>query len=73
VMLLAVVLVMALSLRLRHTEIDTMVKLGCSRRKIAELVAAELSLILVISLGLTTGLTVGTVYWQTAMLQRLLF
>jgi putative ABC transport system permease protein len=73
VMLLAVVLVMALSLRLRHAEIDTMVKLGCSRRKIAELVAAELSLILVISLGLTTGLTVGTVYWQTAMLQRLLF
>ena len=72
-MLLTVVLVMTLSLRLRHAEMDTMFKLGCSRQKIAELVAAELSLIMVMSLGLTTGLMVGTVYWQADMLQRLLF
>jgi putative ABC transport system permease protein len=72
VTLLAVVLVMALSWRLRQEEMRTMFKLGCSRRKIAELVAAELSLILGISLSLTAGLTVGTVYWQADMLQRLL-
>jgi putative ABC transport system permease protein len=71
-MLLAVALVMALSLRLRQAEMDTMFKLGCSRWKVAELVAAEFGLILVMSLGLTTGLTAGTVYWQTDLLQRLL-
>jgi putative ABC transport system permease protein len=72
VTLLAVVLVMVLSWRLRQAEISTMFKLGCSRRKIAELVAAELSLILGMSLSLTIGLTVVTVYWQADMLQRLL-
>jgi putative ABC transport system permease protein len=71
-MLLAVALVMTLSSRLREPETDTMFKLGCSRWKIAELVAAELSLILAMSLGLTAGLTVGTVYWQADLLQRLL-
>jgi hypothetical protein len=45
-------------------------KLGCSRWKIGALVAAELSLILVMSVGLTMGLTVGTVYWQADLLQR---
>jgi hypothetical protein len=72
VTLLAVVLVMVLSWRLRQAEMSTMFKLGCSRRKIAELVATELSLILGMSLSLTAGLTVGTVYWQADMLQRLL-
>jgi putative ABC transport system permease protein len=69
-MLMAVVLVMTLSLRLRQAEMDIMFKLGCSRWKIGELVAAELSLILVMSLGLTIGLTVGTVYWRADLLQR---
>jgi hypothetical protein len=71
-MLLAVVPVMTLSLRLRHAEMEIMFKLGCSRWKIGELVAAELGLTLAMSLGLTIGLTLGTVYWQADLLQRLL-
>jgi putative ABC transport system permease protein len=71
-MLLTVVLVISLSLRLRQREMETMFKLGCSRWKIGELVAAELSLILVMSLGLTVGLTLATAYWQADMLRHLL-
>ncbi len=43
--ILAVVLVFALSLRLRQKEIQTIFKLGCSRMTIVRLVAAEIILI----------------------------
>jgi putative ABC transport system permease protein len=43
--LLAVVLVFALSLRLRQREIETIFKLGCSRMTIVRLVGAEMFLI----------------------------
>jgi putative ABC transport system permease protein len=43
--LLAVVLVFALSLRLRQREIETIFKLGCSRMTIVRLVGAEILLI----------------------------
>ena len=42
---MAVVLVFALSLRLRQREIETIFKLGCSRMTIARLVGAEILLI----------------------------
>lgn len=48
---LAIILVFALSLRLRQREIDTIFKLGCSRLTITRLVGAEIGMIL-----LTSGL-----------------
>jgi putative ABC transport system permease protein len=71
-MLLAIVLIMALSLRLRQPEIETMYKLGCSRLKMAELVAAELGCIVLVSLLLTAGLTVATLHWQLTIMHRFL-
>ncbi len=47
--LLAIVLVFALSLRLRQREIDTIFKLGCSRGTIAQLLAAEIVIIVGLS------------------------
>ncbi|MGW8323007.1 MAG: hypothetical protein ACWGSD_15770, partial [Thermodesulfobacteriota bacterium] len=46
---LALVLVFALSLRLRQREIQTIFKLGCSRMTIARLIAAEISIIVLLS------------------------
>ena len=47
--MLAIVLVFALSLRLRQREIDTVFKLGCRRMTIARLMAAEIVIIIVFS------------------------
>lgn len=52
--ILAVVLVFALSLRLRQKEIQTIFKLGCSRMTIVRLVASEIILIALVS-GLFCG------------------
>ena len=71
-MLLTIILVMALSLRLRQPEIETMYKLGCSRLKMAELVAAELGVIVGVSLFLTAGLTGLTLRWQASLMQQFL-
>jgi putative ABC transport system permease protein len=71
-MLLAIVLIMILSLRLRQPEIETMYKLGCSRLKMAELVAAELGSIVLLSLILTAGLTAATLHWQLTIMHRFL-
>ena len=46
---LAIVLVFALSLRLRQREINTIFKLGCSRMTIARLMGAEIGMIIVMS------------------------
>ena len=43
--MLAVILVFMLSLRLRQREIQTIFKLGCSRRTITQLMAAEILII----------------------------
>ena len=48
--LLAIILVFALSLRLRQREINTVFKLGGSRSTIVRLVSAEILIILLISL-----------------------
>jgi putative ABC transport system permease protein len=71
-MLLTIILIMMLSLRLRQPEIETMYKLGCSRLKMAALVATELGVIIVLSLMLTAGLTGLTLHWQTALMQQFL-
>jgi putative ABC transport system permease protein len=42
---LAIILVFALSLRLRQREIQTVFKIGCSRMMIAKLIAAEIMII----------------------------
>ena len=53
--MLVIILVFALSLRLRQREIDTMFKLGCGRMTIARLMAAEILLIIVFSSFLCVG------------------
>ena len=71
-MLLTIILIITLSLRLRQSEIETMYKLGCSRLKMAELVTAELGVIVVVSLILTAGLTGLTLRWQSVLMQQFL-
>ncbi|ETX07037.1 MAG: hypothetical protein ETSY2_13520 [Candidatus Entotheonella gemina] len=71
-MLLTIILIIMLSLRLRQSEIETMYKLGCSRLKMAELVAAELGVIVVASLVLTAGLTGLTLRWRAVLMQQFL-
>jgi putative ABC transport system permease protein len=71
-MLLAMALIIALSLRLRQPEILTIFHLGCSRLKVVELLAAEIGLIILISLALTTGLALATTYWHGTLMHWLL-
>lgn len=54
-----VVLVFVLSLRLRQREIETIYKLGCSRLMTAELLGAELAIVVSLVLVLTTGVVIG--------------
>jgi putative ABC transport system permease protein len=70
--ILAVVLVFALSLRLRQKEIQTIFKLGCSRMTIVRLVAAEIGLIVLTS-GLFCGVLVLLVDQYANDLVRMLF
>lgn len=70
--ILAVVLVFALSLRLRQKEIQTIFKLGCSRMTIVRLVAAEIILIVLVS-GLSCGGLVLLVNLYANDLVRMLF
>lgn len=71
-MLLTIFLVIALSLRLRQAEIETMYRLGCSRLKMAQLVTAEFGVIIVVSLVLTAGLTILSLWWQDTLMQQFL-
>ncbi len=70
--ILAVVLVFALSLRLRQKEIQTIFKLGCSRMTIARLVAAEIGLIVMAS-GISCAALVFLVDQYANDLVRMLF
>jgi putative ABC transport system permease protein len=56
--ILAIVLVFALSLRLRQREIQTIFKLGCQRMTIARLLMAEIFLIVLSSGVLGTGMMI---------------
>ena len=69
---LAMVLVFALSLRLRQREIQTVFKLGCSKMTIARLVAAEILLIVLVS-GLLCGVLIFLVDVYANDLVRMLF
>ncbi|MEN8780168.1 MAG: ABC transporter permease [Desulfobacterales bacterium] len=70
--ILAIVLVFALSLRLRQREIQTIFKIGCSRLTIAKLLAAEI-LIIVASSGALCGGLLMVVNQFTNDLVRMLF
>jgi len=70
--IMAIVLVFALSLRLRQREIQTIFKIGCSRLTIAKLLAAEI-LIIVASSGVLFGIMLAVVHQFTNDLVRLMF
>ena len=55
---MAIVLVFALSLRLRQQEIETVFKLGCSRLTIARLLASEIFIIVLTSSILCSGMII---------------
>ena len=71
-MLLTIFLVIALSLRLRQPEIETMYRLGCSRLRMAQMVTAEFGVIIVVSIVLTAGLTGLSLQWQDTLMQQFL-
>jgi putative ABC transport system permease protein len=69
---LAIVLVFALSIRLRQREIQTIFKIGCSRMTIARLLAAEIAII-VLSSGVLCGILMLVVNVYVNDLVRILF
>ena len=69
---LAVILVFALSLRLRQREIQTIFKIGCSRMTIAKLIAAEI-LIIVFSSTVLCSIMMVAVKSVANDLVRMLF
>ncbi len=71
-MLLAVILVFALSIRLRQQEVQTIFRLGCRRMTIARLLSAEIAVIVVISLIICAGLLI-TINQFSSDLVRTLF
>jgi len=70
--ILAIILVFALSLRLRQREIQTIFRLGCRRATIARLMAAEISIIVVMS-GVVCGALIWVVNQFSTDLVRMLF
>ena len=70
--IMSIILVFALSLRLRQREIQTIFKIGCSRMTIAKLLAAEI-LIIVISSAALCGIMMVIVHQYTNDLVRMLF
>jgi putative ABC transport system permease protein len=69
--ILAIILIFALSLRLRQREIKTIFKLGCSRMTITKLLAAEIFLIILIS-GIACSALVYLVGYYNDDLVRIL-
>jgi putative ABC transport system permease protein len=69
---LAIVLIFALSLRLRQREIKTIFKLGCSRMTITKLLAAEIFLIIAIS-GIACSAIVSLIGYYNDDLVRIFF
>jgi putative ABC transport system permease protein len=70
--ILAIILVFALSLRLRQREIQTVFKLGCRRATIARLLTAEIFIIVIMS-GVFCGAMVFLVNQLSNDLVRMLF
>ena len=69
---LAILLVFALSLRLRQREIQTIFKIGCSRMTIAKLIAAEI-LIIVFASAVLCNIMMVAVHSVSNDLVRMLF
>ena len=69
---LAIILVFALSLRLRQREIQTIFKLSCSRLTIVRLLLAEIFIIILIS-GVFCGALIFTVNQYANEIVRMLF
>jgi putative ABC transport system permease protein len=69
---LALILVFSLSLRLRQREIQTVFRIGGSRSTIAKLLAAEITIILLVS-GLLCAMAIGVVNHYSNGLVRSLF
>ena len=69
---LAIILVFALSLRLRQREIQTIFKIGCSRMTIAKLIAAEI-IIIVVSSAVLCSIMMVAVQSVANDLVRMLF
>jgi len=69
---LAVILVFALSLRLRQSEIQTIFKIGCSRMTIAKLITAEI-LIIIVSSAVLCSIMMFAVGVVSNELVRMLF
>jgi len=70
--ILAIILVFALSLRLRQREIQTIFKLGCRRATIARLMTAEIFIIVIMS-GVICGAMIFLVNQFSNDLVRMLF
>ncbi len=70
---LAIVLVFALSLRLRQQEINTIFKIGCSRMTIARLLGAEIALIVVISGVLCVAIMLVVNSYSNELVRAMLF
>ena len=70
--MLAIILVFALSLRLRQREIQTIFKIGCSRMTIAKLIAAEI-MIIVFSSAVLCSIMMVAVRSVSNELVRMLF
>ena len=65
----AIILVFAMSLRLRQREISTITKLGCRRMTIAGLLSAEVIIILFVSSVLCLGLVLLTQHYSSALVR----
>ena len=65
-------LVFLLSLRLRRREIETMVKIGGARGRIAALMAAEIGLVVLVSLTLGIVLTALTAWFGAEAIRAFL-
>jgi putative ABC transport system permease protein len=69
---IAIILVFALSLRLRRREIETIFRIGCRRMTIARLMAAEILIILAMSTAVCAVLLAAVAHYDS-MLVRILF
>ena len=65
-------LVFVLSLRLRRREIETMVKIGGSRKRVAALMATEIALVVLLSLVLGAFLTALTAWFGAEAIRAFL-
>ena len=63
---LFLILVVLLTLRIRQREIDTLLKIGCSRGTVIRIQALELGIVLAMGLILAAGLALAIYLWGTA-------